>query len=269
MVYYKTYEEIELIRASNLLVSETIAYLAGILKVGMTGKQIDKEAETFIRDYGGVPGFKGYRGFPGSLCLSLNDAVVHGIPTDHEFKSTDIISIDCGVKLNGYFGDSAFTIAFAEVNEEVQKLMKVTRESLNLGIAQATVGNRVGDISFAVQDYCERQHGYGIVRELVGHGIGKNLHEGPDVPNFGQRGRGPVLKDGLVICVEPMVNLGTKSVKQLDDGWTILTRDGMASAHYEHCIAIKKTGTEILSNHKIIDDAVKNNPEIIDMSINF
>jgi len=171
--------------------------------------------------------------------------------------------------LNGYFGDSAFTFGFNEVDEEVRKLMRVTRTSLMMGIEEAKAGNRVGDISYAVQNYCEREHQYGVVRELVGHGLGKNLHEEPEIPNFGQRGRGPVLKEGLVICIEPMINLGAKGVRQLNDGWTILTKDGKPSAHYEHCVAIRKEGPDILSNHDIIDEAIKNNPEIIDISINF
>ncbi|MCZ2338022.1 MAG: type I methionyl aminopeptidase, partial [Chitinophagales bacterium] len=238
-------------------------------KVAIDGKTIDKEAETFIRDHNGIPGFKGYHGFPATLCLSINEAVVHGIPNDKPLGSKDIISVDCGVLLNGYFGDSAFTFGFNEVDEEVRKLMRVTRTSLMMGIEEAKAGNRVGDISYAVQNYCEREHQYGVVRELVGHGLGKNLHEEPEIPNFGQRGRGPVLKEGLVICIEPMINLGAKGVRQLNDGWTILTKDGKPSAHYEHCVAIRKEGPDILSNHDIIDEAIKNNPEIIDISINF
>lgn len=268
MIYYKTAEEIELIRESALLVSKTLANIAANLKVGLSAKKIDKEAETFIRDHGGVPAFKGYRGFPATLCMSFNDAVVHGIPTDQEFSTKDIISVDCGVVLNGFYGDSAFTFAFPEVSEEVIKLMQVTRESLKLGIEAAVVGNRIGDISHAVQNYCEKEHGYGIVRELVGHGVGRSLHEEPEVPNFGQKGRGPLLKDGLVIAIEPMVNLGSRNVKQMDDGWTILTRDGKPSAHFEHTIAVRKSGPDILSNHDIIDFEIKNNVEIMDISIN-
>ncbi|HRO08300.1 MAG TPA: type I methionyl aminopeptidase [Saprospiraceae bacterium] len=268
MIYYKTAEEIELIRESSLLVSKTLAFIAANLKVGIAANRIDIEAETFIRDNGGVPAFKGYRGFPATLCMSFNDAVVHGIPSDKEFLETDIISVDCGVVLNGFYGDSAYTFAFNNTSEEVHNLLRITRSSLNIGIEEAVVGNRIGDISFAIQNYCERKHGYGVVRELVGHGVGRSLHEEPEVPNFGQKGRGPLLKEGLVIAIEPMINLGSRNVKQMDDGWTILTRDGKPSAHYEHTIAVRKNGPDILSDHSIIDIEVKNNPEIMDLSIN-
>lgn len=268
MIYYKTSEEIELIRESALLVSKTLAHIAANLKVGLSAVSIDKEAESFIRDHGGVPAFKGYRGFPNSLCMSFNEAVVHGIPRDQEFKAQDIISIDCGVVMNGFYGDSAFTFAFNEVAADVVKLLKVTRESLSIGITAATVGNRIGDISHAIQNFCEKTHGYGVVRELVGHGVGRNLHEAPEVPNFGHKGRGTMLKEGLVIAIEPMVNLGTRNVKQLSDGWTILTRDGKPSAHFEHTIAVRSKGPDILSDHSIIDTQIKNNPEIMDISIN-
>lgn len=267
MIYYKTNDEIELMRESNLLVSKTLAHIAGILKVGKTGKSIDKEAEEFIRDNGGRPGFKGYRGFPSTLCMSVNDAVVHGIPSERMFGSSDVISIDCGVVLNGFYGDAAFSFAFQDVKQEVRQLLKVTRESLYKGINAALVGNRIGDISFAIQHYCEKVNGYSIVRELVGHGVGKNLHEDPEVPNFGLKGKGPLLKEGMVIAIEPMVNMGSKAVKQLNDGWTILTRDGKPSAHYEHSIAIRRDGPDILSDHSIIDDSIKKNEEIVDISI--
>lgn len=256
-------------RESNLLVSKTLAYVASILKVGKVCKIIDKEAEAFIRDHGGIPAFKGYRGFPASLCMSVNDAVVHGIPNDRVLTESDMVSVDCGVILNGFYGDAAYTFAFKNVGAEVVKLMKVTRESLAKGIEAVVVGNRVGDISFAIQNYCERIHGYGIVRELVGHGVGRSLHEDPEVPNFGTKGKGPLLKEGMVIAIEPMVNLGNKAVKQLNDGWTILTRDGKPSAHFEHSVAVRKEGADILSDHKIIDDSVKKNLELIDISINF
>lgn len=269
MIYYKTNEEIELMRESNLLVSKSLAYIAELLKVGKSGKFIDKSAEEFIRDNGGVPAFKGYRGFPASLCMSLNDAVVHGIPSDKEFKPDDVVSVDCGVIMNGFYGDAAFTFAFWEVDESVKKLLKVTRESLYKGIEAVVVGNRIGDISSAIQNYCEKVHGYGIVRELVGHGVGKSLHEDPEVPNFGLKGKGPLLKEGIVIAIEPMVNMGGKAVKQLSDGWTILTRDGKPSAHFEHSVAVKKEGPDILSDHSFIDAAVKNNIEIVDISINY
>lgn len=269
MIYYKTYEEIELMRESNLLVSKTLAHIAGILKVGINGKRVDLEAETFIRDHGGIPGFKGYRGFPSTLCMSVNDAVVHGIPTEREFKPSDMVSIDCGVVLNGFYGDCAFSFGFYEISDNLKKLLKVTRESLYKGIGAALVGNRVGDISYAIQHYCEKVNGYGIVRELVGHGVGKNLHEDPEIPNFGQKGKGPLLKEGIVIAIEPMVNMGSRGVKQLSDGWTILTKDGKPSAHFEHSVAIKRDGPDILSDHSYIDAVIKNNAEIINISINF
>jgi methionyl aminopeptidase len=269
MIYFKTNEEIELMRESNLVVSKTLGHIAGLLKVGKTSKEIDKAAEEFIRDHKGIPGFKGYRGFPASLCMSLNDGIVHGIPGEDHFKETDIVSIDCGVILNGFYGDAAFTFAFSEVKEDVQLLLKVTRESLYKGIEMAVVGNRIGDISFAIQNYCERIHKYGIVRELVGHGVGKNLHEDPEVPNFGMKGRGPALKEGMVIAIEPMVNQGHRAVKQKNDGWTIVTRDGKPSAHFEHSVAITKNGPDILSNHSYIDDKIKNNSEILNISINY
>ncbi len=268
MIYYKTNEEIELMRESNLLVSKTLAYVGTLLKVGGTGKEVDGKAEEYIRDHGGVPGFKGYRGFPASLCMSSNEAVVHGIPTNKIFSSKDIVSIDCGVVLNGFYGDSAYTFSFVEIDEKVQNLLKVTRESLYKGIEKARVGMRIGDISYSIQNYCERVHGYGIVRELVGHGVGRNLHESPEVPNFGVRGKGPLIKEGLVIAIEPMVNMGTKNVKQLSDGWTIVTRDGLPSAHFEHSVAVRKDRFDILSDHDIIDETVKNNKDLLNISIN-
>lgn len=269
MIFYKTDEEIELMRLSNLMVSKTLAHIAGVLKVGITGTKIDKLAEEFIRDNGGIPGFKGYRGFPASLCMSVNDAVVHGIPSNREFNDADIVSVDCGVIMNGFYGDAAFTFAFHNVTKEVQKLLSVTRESLLLGIQQARVGNRVGDISYAIQNFCEKENGFGVVRELVGHGVGRNLHEEPEVPNFGMKGRGALLKSGMVIAIEPMINLGAKAVKQLSDGWTILTKDGNPSAHFEHSVAIKADGPDILSDHGLIDDAIKKNDEILNIPINF
>jgi methionyl aminopeptidase len=262
MIYFKTREEIELQRESNLLVSKTLAYAASLLKIGLTGKYIDQKAEEFIRDHGGQPGFKGYRGFPSTLCMSVNDGVVHGIPSDVAFTAKDMVSIDCGVYMNGFYGDAAYSFAFKETPDDIIRLMQVTREALYKGIEVAVVGNRVGDISFAIQFHCERVHGYGIVRELVGHGVGKSLHEDPEVPNFGLRGKGALLKDGMVLAIEPMVNLGVKAVKQKSDGWTIVTRDGKASAHFEHSVAIRQNGPDILSDHLVIEDAIKNNAEI-------
>lgn len=266
MIHYKTNEEIELIRESCLLVSKTLAHVASILKPGTTGLEIDKEAETFIRDHNAVPGFKGYNGFPGTLCISPNSGVVHGIPTNREFKDDDIVSIDCGSYMNGYFGDSAFTFAMPNVNDEVMQLLVTTNESLYIGIEEARVGKRIGDIGFAIQKYNESRN-YSVVRELVGHGIGKNLHEKPEVPNYGRRGNGPKLKEGLVIAIEPMINMGVKGVKQSSDGWTIETKDNKPSAHYEHTVAVRTDKVDILSDHSYVVDAIKNNSEIRNISL--
>lgn len=258
MIYYKTAEEIELIRESCLLVSKTLGHVASLLKPGVTGKALDKAAEEYILDHNAKPGFKGYGGFPATLCISPNEGVVHGVPKNVEFKETDIVSIDCGSFLNGFYGDSAFTFALSGVSEKVLDLLKITNESLYKGIEVAKVGGRVGDISYTIQNYNESKN-YSVVRELVGHGIGKNLHEDPQVPNFGRRGRGPKILDGLVIAIEPMVNLGKKEVKQSNDGWTIVTKDSQPSAHFEHTIAITKKGVDILSDHSIIEEVIKNN----------
>lgn len=266
MIYYKTKEEIELIRASCLLVSKTLAHVASIIKPGITGIKIDQEAEQFIRDNGAVPGFKDYRGFPATLCISINEGVVHGIPSEVEFKDGDVVSIDCGTYMNEYYGDSAFTFPIGDVDESTMQLLKVTNESLYKGISAVKKGNRIGDIGFEIQQYTEKQHGYGVVRELVGHGIGRNLHERPDVPNYGKRGRGIVMKEGLVIAIEPMINLGTKEVSQSKDGWTIVSRDGKPSAHYEHTVAVTNSDPDILSDHTFIHSAIKKNPNIKDIS---
>ena len=266
MIYYKTPEDIEHIRQSCLLVSKTLAHVASILKPGVTGTIIDKAAEEFILDHDAKPGFKGYRGFPGTLCISPNEGVVHGIPTDIEFKDDDILSIDCGSFMNGYYGDSAFTFAMGGVSDKTMELLVTTQESLYEGIAEAKIGNRIGDIGYAIQKYNEERN-YSVVRGLVGHGIGENLHEAPEVPNFGKRGRGPKIREGLVIAIEPMINLGVKGVKQSDDGWTIVTKDKMPSAHYEHTIAVTKEGPDILSDHSLITDVIKNNPEIRNISL--
>jgi methionyl aminopeptidase len=265
-VFYKTKDEIELMRNSNLLVSRTLAHVGSLLKPGVTGEAIDKSAEEFIRDHGGKPAFKGYHGFPASLCVSYNDIVVHGIPRQREFKEDDIVSVDCGVELEGYFGDAAFTFAFAEVKEPVLELLRVTYASLYKGIEQAVVGKRIGDISFAIQDYCERQYKYGVVRDLVGHGIGRSMHEDPEVPNFGKRGKGMLLQDGLVLAIEPMINLGQKEVYQDTDGWTIFTRDRKPSAHYEHSVVVRKGQADILSTHSFILEVVKNNAALQEVS---
>ena len=262
MVFYKTDEEIEQIRESCLIVCKALAHVASIIRPGVTGEYIDREAETLIRDLQAEPGFKGYRGFPATLCVSINEGVVHGIPSKSEFQDGDIVSVDCGALKNGFYGDSAFTFALGNVEEKVMNLLRVTNTSLYKAIDVAVVGNRLGDIGFAVQEYCERKHNYGVVRELVGHGIGRNLHESPEVPNYGKRGRGPVLKDGLVIAIEPMINLGRKEVRQADDGWTIIAKDRLPSAHYEHTVAVRKEKSDVLSDHTGIESALKNNPEV-------
>lgn len=256
MIYIKTREEIELMRESALMVSRTLGIVAREVKPGVTPKFLDKIAEEFIRDNGGVPAFKGYRGFPATLCISINDAVVHGIPTDKALNEGDIISVDCGVKKNGFYGDHAYSFAVGVVKPELQKLLEVTKESLYKGIEQCIAGNRIGDISFAIQNHAEK-HGYGVVRELVGHGLGKSLHEDPEVPNYGKRGDGPKIKDGMVFAIEPMINLGKKNVKQLNDGWTIVTADGLPSAHFEHDVAIVDGKPDILSTFAYVEEALK------------
>ena len=255
MIYYKTEEEIELVRKSSLLVAKTHAEIAGLIKPGITTLALDKIAEEFIRDNGGVPAFKGYGGFPNTLCMSPNDQVVHGIPDDRCLENSEILSVDCGVVMNGYYGDSAFTYEVGEVDAETKQLLKVTKESLYKGIEQAVAGNRIGDIGYAVQSHAE-SFGYGVVRELVGHGVGRNLHESPEVPNHGRRGRGVMLKEGLVIAIEPMINLGTKRILQHNDGWTITTIDNKPSAHFEHTIVVRKGKAEILSSFEEIEKKI-------------
>ena len=262
VITFKTKEEIELIRKSALLVAQTHATIVPYIKEGVTGKYLDKIAEEFIRDNNATPAFKGFNGFPASLCISVNEQIVHGIPSDKPFESGDIVSIDCGTNLEGYYGDSAYTYSVGEVSEEVQQLLKVTRESLYLGIEQSKIGNRIGDIGFAIQSLAEKEHGYGVVRELVGHGVGKSLHEPPEVPNFGRRGNGAILREGMVLAIEPMVNLGTKQIVQLRDGWTIVTRDGKPSAHFEHTIAVGKEKGDILSSFELIEKEIKKNKNL-------
>lgn len=263
-IIYKTDEEIELIRQSCLLVSKTLAYVGSLLAPGINGAEVDAKAETFIRDHDAIPGFKGLYGCPSTLLISRNEAVVHGLPSKEQiFQDGDILSIDCGAIIEGFYGDSAYTFCIGEVAEPTLELCRVTNEALYLGIEAAVPGKRVGDISFAIQNYCEREHGYGIVRELVGHGLGRDMHEAPDVPNYGRRGQGPVLKEGLVIAVEPMVNMGHKAVRTAKDGWTIVTKDRKPAAHYEHSIAVRKDGPDILSDHDIIIEEIQKNPNII------
>ncbi len=261
MVYYKTDEEVEIIRQNCLLVSKTLTLVGNLIKPGITGSELDIKAEEFIRSHeGAVPGFKDYNGFPSTLCISKNEAVVHGIPNDEEFIEGDIVSVDCGVLHHGYYGDAAYTFALNGVEGATLELLEVTKTSLNKAIEQAIVGKRLGDIGFAVQHFCEKDHNYGVVRELVGHGVGRNLHESPEVPNYGKRGRGQLLKDGLVIAIEPMVNAGTRDVRQDSDGWTIISKDRKPSAHFEHTVVVRKDKADILSDHQIIEEAVKNNP---------
>ncbi len=259
MIHYKTKEEIELIRESAQLVSATLAEVAARLKPGMSTLDVDAIAETFIRDHGAVPSFKNYKGFPNTCCISVNEAVVHGIPNGYTLRDGDIVSVDVGVYKNGFHGDSAYTFAIGEVPVHVQKLMAATKTALAKGIEKAIVGNRVGDIAYAIQEYVEKERGYGVVRELVGHGLGRNLHEDPQVPNYGRRGSGAVLKEGLVIAVEPMVNLGTRDVEYLEDGWTVVTRDRKASVHYEHTLAVAKGKPDVLSTFDNIELAEKAN----------
>ena len=256
MIQYKSDEQIELIRESSLLVGKTLAEVAKLIKPGINPIELDKRAEEFIRDNQAIPAFKGYGGsFPNSLCLSVNDVVVHGIPAKEVLKDGDVISVDCGVLKNGYYGDSAYTFEVGEVAPEVSQLLKVTKESLYKAIDKAVVGNRLGDVAFAVQEHAEK-HGYGVVKELVGHGIGQHLHEKPEVPNYGRRGTGLKLMEGLVIAIEPMINLGKAAIWQLNDGWTIKTRDGLASAHFEHTIAVKKGKADILSSFQFVEEVL-------------
>jgi len=262
MINYKIAEEVELIRQSCLLVGDTIAEVAKLIKPGATTLQLDTASEKFIRDNGAVPSFKNYRGFPYASCISVNDAVVHGFPTNNILKEGDVISVDIGVFKNGYHGDSAYTFAIGNVNDDVKQLMRVTKESLYKGIEKAIAGNRVGDIAFAVQEHTERKHGYGVVRELVGHGLGKDLHEDPQVPNYGKRGSGTKLKEGVVIAIEPMINMGKKDVVNDTDGWTVRTKDGKPSAHYEHTVCVKKDKADILSSFTSIEAAEKANENL-------
>jgi len=255
MIQYKTDEEIRLLKQSSLLVGKTLAEVAKLIRPGIKTIELDKIAEEYIRDHGAVPGFKGYGSFPNTLCISVNEQVVHGIPDKRELKNGDIVSIDCGTIMNDFYGDSAYTFAVGEVDKEILLLLERTKESLYKGIEMAVCGKRIGDIGFAIQSYTE-QFGYGVVRDLVGHGLGRSLHEKPEVPNYGKRGTGVKLKEGMVLAIEPMINLGTKDIIQEKDGWTIRTADRKPSAHFEHDVAIRKGKAEILSTFEFIEEVL-------------
>src|SRR5687767_3415872 len=255
MISYKTNEEVEMMRQSALLVSKTLAEVAAVLRPGITTISLDKMIGEYIRDNNGIPSFLNYRGYPFNSCISVNDVVVHGFPNEDELKETDIVSIDIGIIKNGWHGDHAYTFAIGDPGEEVIMLIRVTKESLYKGIEKAIAGNRVGDISFAIQEHTEKKHGYGVVRELVGHGLGTSLHEDPQVPNYGGRGHGPKLKEGMVLAIEPMINLGKKEVFTEEDGWTVRTVDHKPSVHFEHNVCIRKNKADILSDFSIIEAA--------------
>jgi len=262
MVYLKTDDEIELLRAANLLVADTLAEIAKVIKPGVTTNQLNSLADTFIRDHHALPTFLGFPNpygsdFPASICTSVNNQVVHGIPNDRPLEEGDIVSVDCGTLLDGFNGDSCYTFAVGEVSDEVRQLMNVTKESLYMGIEQAVVGHRLGDIGNAVQTYCEG-YGYGVVREFVGHGIGKEMHKDPQVPNYGRKGNGMLLKDGLCIAIEPMITMGTREIYMQEDKWGIVTRDGKPAAHYEHTVAVRKGKADILSSFEKIEDILNN-----------
>lgn len=262
MIHYKNEEQVELMRHSAQLVSETLAEIAKMLKPGLRTIDIDLRIGELIKDHGGVPSFLNYHGYPFNSCISVNDVVVHGFPGKYELRDGDIVSIDIGVYKNQYHGDHAYTFIMGQAAPEVVQLVKITKESLYKGIEKAVAGNRVGDISFAIQDYTEKKHGYGVVRELVGHGLGKNMHEDPQVPNYGKRGSGPVMKSGLVIAIEPMINMGKKDVYTEDDGWTVRTVDGKPSVHFEHDVCVKKGKADILSDYSRIEAAEQNNSNL-------
>jgi methionyl aminopeptidase len=261
MILLKTVEEIELIRISSTLVSKTLAEVAKHIADGVSYKYLDNIAEEFISDNNAIAAFKGYRGFPGCLCVSPNEQVVHGLPSNSLVKDGDLLSLDCGILYNGFYGDSAFTFAVGEISDNNKKLLEVTKTSLYLAIDKCVVGNRIGDVSNAIQSYCE-SFNYGVVRELVGHGIGKSLHEEPEVPNFGKKGTGPLLKNGMVIAIEPMINEGVRQVKFYNDGWTVKTKDLKMSAHFEHTVAVGDVKADILSNFDIIYTEINNNKNL-------
>ena len=255
MIYLKTNEEIELLRENNILVSQALAEVAKHIKPGVTTKELDRIAEDFIRSHGAIPSFLGYEGYPASACISVNEQVVHGIPSDYVIKEGDIVSVDLGTFMKGFNGDSAYTFAVGEIGDDVRQLLEVTKEALYKGTAQAKAGNRVGDISAAVQEYAE-SFGYGVVRELEGHGLGRKMHEAPGVPNYGMRGRGPLLKEGMVICIEPMITMGNRAIVFECDGWTVRTRDRKPAAHFEFAVAIRKNGPDVLTDFSIIENSL-------------
>lgn len=260
MMIIKTNEQVELMRQSALLVSKTLSEIARDLKPGITTWSIDKRIGEFVRDHKAIPSFLNYKGYPFNSCISVNDVVVHGFPNNNELKEGDIVSIDIGVILNGWHGDHAYTFAIGEPSEEVKQLIHVTKQSLYKGIEKAIAGNYTGDIGFAIQEHTERKHGYGVVRELVGHGLGKSLHEDPQVPNYGKRGSGKKLKEGLVLAIEPMINLGNRKVYTETDGWTVRTEDGKPSVHFEHDVCVRKMKPDILSDYSPIEKEESRNP---------
>lgn len=255
MIYLKTEEEIELLREANLVVARTLGEVAKLIAPGVTTLKLDTVAEEYIRSQGAIPGFKGYGGFPSTLCVSVNENVVHGFPSNYALREGDIVSVDCGAIKDGFNGDSTYTFCVGEVSEEVMRLLKTTKESLYVGIEHAVPGNRIGDIGHAVQEYCEKR-GYSVVREMCGHGVGRRLHEDPDVPNYGRKGTGPLIKNGMCIAIEPMINMGSKNIVIERDGWTTRTKDRKPSAHYEHSIAIHNGKPDILSSFKYVEEVL-------------
>jgi methionyl aminopeptidase len=269
MIYYKTETEIDLMRESARLVSQTLAEVAKFLKPGITTLSIDKFIGEYIRDHKGIPSFLNYHGYPFNSCISVNDVVVHGFPNKNELKEGDILSIDIGIIRNEYHGDHAYTFAIGNPGEDIMKLIDVTKASLYKGVEKAVSGNRVGDIAYAIQEYTEKKHGYGVVRELVGHGLGRSLHEDPQVPNYGRRGPLAKMKEGMTLAIEPMINMGTKDVYTESDGWTVRTKDGKPSAHFEHNVCVRKIKPEILSNYLIIEQAEELNPNLVPSGVTF
>ena len=262
LIYYKTDAEIALMKQAALLVSKTLTEVAKVLKAGMTTMQIDTLCAAFIKDHKAIPSFYKYGGYPHNICASVNDVVVHGFPNETPLKEGDIVSIDIGVILNGWHGDHAYTFVIGDTSDEIKQLVRVTKESLYKGIEKAIINNRIGDVSFAIQEHTERKYGYGVVRELVGHGLGKSLHEDPQLPNYGMRGNGMKLKENLVLAIEPMINLGTKDVYTDKDGWTVRTKDGKPSVHFEHDVCVKRNKALILSDYSIIEEAEQANQNL-------